>query len=167
MLNIQETTYFTSITYGKIQMSSVIWKILSYIAQDPRANYEIAVGTDSMTRGNETKYAVAITVHREYHGAIFFYKTINERAVKSLDQKLHKETELSMDVAEYLIKALGSRIMNTTSNVHLVIHMDIGENGPTSRLIAELEGWVSAMGYDYRIKPESYASSTIADRISK
>jgi predicted RNase H-related nuclease YkuK (DUF458 family) len=45
--------------------------------------------------------------------------------------------------------------------------MDIGEHGPTSKYIQELEGWVRATGYDYEIKPNSYAASTIADKYSK
>ena len=168
MLNISETTYFSSVTYGKLQMRSVIWKILSYIAQDPSSKYEVAIGADSMAKGkHETKFAVAIAIHREHSGAIYFYKKISEKNNNTLQQKLYKETELSLDVADYMVNALGKRILENGSNVHLVIHMDIGENGPTSKLIPELSGWVSAMGYDYKIKPDSYASSTIADRASR
>ena len=58
-------------------------------------------------------------------------------------------------------------IQNKSSNIHLQIHMDIGENGPTKKYIQELEGWVRAVGYDYEIKPNSYAASTIADKYSK
>ena len=164
---VTETTVFNSITYGQLPMRTVIWKILSYMATDPYSNYEIAVGTDSMTRGNNTKFAIAITVHKEHKGAIFFYKTLDSRPIKNLRQKLDAETQLSITVAGYLIDVLGDEVTNKDNKVHLVIHMDIGEKGPTSALIAELEGWVTALGYDFRIKPDSQASSFIADRYSK
>ena len=56
---------------------------------------------------------------------------------------------------------------NIFDKMKMSIHLDIGENGPTKSLIRELEGWVTAMGYDYAIKPDSYAASTIADLYSK
>ncbi|MBR4734133.1 MAG: hypothetical protein IK081_15370, partial [Lachnospiraceae bacterium] len=34
-------------------------------------------------------------------------------------------------------------------------------------LIPGLVGWIKACGYDCKVKPESYAASSIADRISK
>ena len=75
-----------------------------------------------------------------------------------------------LDTAEILIEKLknhGLDIQDKNSNVHLSIHMDIGKNGPTSKYIQELEGWVKATGYDCEIKPNSYAASTIADKYSK
>ena len=45
--------------------------------------------------------------------------------------------------------------------------MDIGTKGATAEFISELEGWVTAYSFKYKIKPESYASSTIADKLSK
>jgi predicted RNase H-related nuclease YkuK (DUF458 family) len=53
------------------------------------------------------------------------------------------------------------------SNIHFHIHLDIGKNGPTKELIQELSGWMIALGYDFEIKPDSYAASHIADRYSK
>ena len=165
---ITEQTIFSSKTYGYISMSSVIWKILSYISQDTRANYEIAVGTDSMTFGKKgTKFVVAIAIHKERKGGIYFYKSFSTKRVDDLHQKLGMETQLSLDTADFLIDALGKKLRDKQSCVHLVIHMDIGKNGATSSMIRELSGWVSALGYEYAIKPDSYASSTLADRISK
>lgn len=43
----------------------------------------------------------------------------------------------------------------------------IGTKGATAEFISELEGWVTAYSFKYKIKPESYASSTIADKLSK
>ena len=149
-------------------MDSVMWKILSFISQDTYAEYEIAVGTDSMTHGrHNTKFALVISVHKVGKGGIYFFKTFRTGRVDELHQKLTMETQLSVDTADFLIKSLGKRLAHKDSRIHLVIHMDIGENGPTSRLINELGGWVSAMGFEYAIKPDSYASSTLADRASK
>ena len=49
------------------------------------------------------------------------------------------------------------------------IHIDAGysEHGKTKELIPELIGWVTAMGFEAKVKPESYVASGIADKISK
>ena len=56
---------------------------------------------------------------------------------------------------------------NILDKLNLSIHLDIGQNGPTKDLIKELEGWIKAVGYDYEIKPDSYAASFVADKYSK
>ena len=54
-------------------------------------------------------------------------------------------------------------------NVPIKLHIDAGNSdlGKTKCLINELVGWVAACGYVACVKPESYAASSIADKISK
>ena len=166
-VTINENTVFTSLTYGQLPMRTVLWKILSYVASDPYARYELAVGTDSMTRSQGTTFAVAITVHKVGKGSIFFYKKYLVNRFFDLHRKIQQETEISLNVAGYITRSLGNQILDKEKDVHLSIHMDVGENGATSKLVDEMGGWVSSMGFDYAIKPESYAASTVADRLSK
>lgn len=44
------------------------------------------------------------------------------------------------------------------------IHVDVGENGPTRQMIAEIVGMVVAHGFTVRTKPDAYAASKVADR---
>lgn len=88
---------------------------------------------------------LSITLHRLNNGGIFFLHSIYHKAYQhnQLHQKLYEETQASLDTAEILIEKLKSRgldIQDKSSNVHLSIHMDIGENGPTNKYIQELEG---------------------------
>ena len=55
------------------------------------------------------------------------------------------------------------------NKLSLAIHVDASWNdhGKTKELIPGLIGWIRACGYDCKVKPESYAASSIADRISK
>ena len=63
-----------SITHGKVSLEEVVKYIVDYLSADKQAKYEIAIGTDSMTR-SQTKFALAIVVHRNTNGAIFFSRT--------------------------------------------------------------------------------------------
>ena len=63
-----------SITHGKVSLEEAVKYIVDYRSVDKKAKYEIAIGTDSMTR-SQTKFALAIVVHRNTNGAIFFSRT--------------------------------------------------------------------------------------------
>jgi predicted RNase H-related nuclease YkuK (DUF458 family) len=170
-MEITEDTLFRNLSQQNITFDMVADKIIDYIDKEPDKDYVLAIGTDSQT-ASETKVVLSITLHRLYNGGIFFLHTKYHQAYKrnQLHQKLYEETQASLDAAEILIEKLKDRgldIQEETSHIHLSIHMDIGEHGPTSKYIQELEGWVRAVGYDYEIKPNSYAASTIADKYSK
>ena len=87
--------------------------------------------------------------------------------IRDLRTKLYTETQLSLDATDILISTFLDNDEELFEKIHLSIHLDIGKNGPTKDLIRELEGWVTAMGYDCEIKPESYAASSIANIYSK
>lgn len=168
---ITENILFRNKTQQDITFDMVVDKIIDWIDQQPDKEYVLAIGTDSQTC-SETKIVLSITLHRLYNGGIFFLHTAYHQPYQNfqLHQKLYEETQASLDTAEILIEKLknhGLDIQDKNSNVHLSIHMDIGKNGPTSKYIQELEGWVKATGYDCEIKPNSYAASTIADKYSK
>lgn len=170
-MDVTEDILFRNMSQQNITFDMVVDKIINYINQQPDKDYVLAIGTDSQT-ATETKVVLSITLHRLYNGGIFFLHTTYHKAYKNnqLHQKLYEETQASLDAAEILIEKLknkGLDIQNKNSNIHLSIHMDIGKYGPTNKYIQELEGWVRAVGYEYEIKPNSYAASTIADKYSK
>lgn len=160
-----------SITHGKVSLEEAVKYIVDYLSVDKKAKYEIAIGTDSMTR-SQTKFALAIVVHRNTNGAIFFSRTFTHSKFNKnmLHEKLVRETSMSIDTAVFIaeeLKKYGIDVLDNNSNIDFQVHMDIGTKGATAEFISELEGWVAAYSFKYKIKPESYASSTIADKLSK
>ena len=165
-MNITNETLFTAGSGENLPFSEVINKIENYVSEDPENEYKVSIGTDSMTH-NSTTFALAIVVHKVGKGGIFFYKKFHHDIIKNLREKLYTETSLSISTTELLMEKLFEIDENIDSKIKLSIHLDIGENGPTKDLIKELEGWIAALGYDYAIKPDAYAASSIADRYSK
>ena len=158
-----------NITNGTLTLRKAIDRIAEYINEEPEKEYDIAIGTDSMTYST-TQFALAITVHRLHNGGIFFYKRFYHDKIVNLHHKLREETSISVETAEIIVDELFDRGIDLTDKdgkIHFHIHLDIGNNGPTKELIQELSGWITALGYDFEIKPDSYAASHIADRYSK
>lgn len=162
MLKIDENTLVHN-TKGAFTLKEAIAQIKAYITEDPEAQYEISIGSDSMTRASTT-FVFAITVHRLHRGGIFFYRRLEHDKITDLRYKLEQETQISLDVADLITKEFPEE---DYSNIIWSVHLDIGKSGPTRNLIQELEGWVTASGYNCEIKPDSYAASYIADKYSK
>ena len=166
MLTVNRDTIFQNSNHEQITFDDVMHRIIGFINADPSCEYRVSIGTDSMTY-KDTHFVLAIVVHRVGRGGIYFYKKFTHEVIKDLRQKLYTETQLSLDAAELLFGALLDIDENIYNRLNLSIHLDIGTNGPTKDLIRELEGWVTAMGYGYEIKPNSYAASSIANKYSK
>ena len=101
---------------------------------------------------------------------IFFYKIQNVDRITNVRQKLHTETNLSLEIANELIAQLETdEYAELFLNSTFTIHIDAGnsDKGKTKELIPELVGWVKSVGFDVEVKPDSYVASSIADKISK
>lgn len=149
-------------TYGEIPVKRVFEIIKEYIKNHPDEEYQITVGTDSQNF-NITKTVVVIALWRVGKGGIFFYEIKNVKKINNLQQKIYYETSLSLDLANKLTKELQRE--NLPCDVS--IHVDIGRNGPTAKVIPEIVGWVTSCGYKCEIKPNSYTASGIANKFSK
>lgn len=149
--------------------------IANYIKQNPDADYEITVGTDSQNH-DKTKMVEVIAVCRVGSGGIFFVHIEVMNKISDLRQKIYEETSRSLENAHGLLDEIYMQIMDNDEdfdleklNVHFVVHCDIGRGrkSKTRVLVQEIVGWVEAEGYECVIKPGSYAASGIANKYSK
>ena len=157
---------FTSQTYGKVSLDKIPSKILDYYNKMSKYDsiFRIIIGTDSQNF-SDTKMVSVIAVVCEGHGGIFFYKVHRKPLIKDVRTKLHVETNESLEIASKLVEILEQPeyeelYLNSLFSIHI-------DEGKTKELIPELVGWIKACGYDCSIKPDSFAASSIADKISK
>jgi predicted RNase H-related nuclease YkuK (DUF458 family) len=78
---------------------------------------------------------------------------VNERMVFEVG----KSIEVAGEVAELL----------DLYEIPLAIHADINPNPKheSNKALQSAVGYILGMGYDFKVKPESYASSNIADKL--
>lgn len=137
--------------------------LLDFMAEEPSASYKLIVGSDSQAR-QELVFVTAVVCHRLGKGARYYYQRAYHRRMHSLRQRIFYETSLSLQVASDLSRLFADR---GPRDVELEIHIDIGPDGETRDLIREIVGMVMGSGFMAKIKPESYAASTVADRYTK
>lgn len=156
--------YFVHPRKGRRSLKQMIKDIQAYVQEDTNANYKVVIGTDSQTRENETIFVTALIIQRLGKGAIFFYTKHRHKAIRNLRYRIYQETEYSLEAVEVL-KERG--FFDFSIQIPMEIHLDVGQQGETRKLIQEVVGWVTAVGYTAKIKPESYAASAVADRFTK
>lgn len=149
---------------GRIGLDEMIAAIYAFIEGDRSARYKMVIGTDSQTSHRGTLFVTAIIVHRVGKGALFFYAKKRNRPILDLRYRIYKETEYSLACMDRL-KEKG--FVGASMELPVEIHLDIGRKGETRKLIQEVVGWVTAVGYTAKIKPDAYAASSVADRFTK
>jgi len=151
---------FTSPSFGKLNLGSVVENIFDFMKKDSRSRYNIVVGTDSQNHKN-TDFISVVVVHRIGRGGRYFWHHLEEKRKATLRERIYREATLSLELAEDLIKLLKK---NDTLKYNLEIHVDIGEGGPTREMITEVVGMIRGNGFQVKTKPDAYGASVIADR---
>jgi len=114
---------------------------------------------------------VVIVILRTGEGGRFFLKKIGykNRKFYSWRQRILEEVLLSCDLALLLKENFEKKINDLPKVLNYqfrYIHADVGENGATKDMIREVIGLIRGNGFEPKIKPESFAASTVADRYS-
>lgn len=155
-----------SITYGEVSFVEMISIIKEYTSKDPNVEYVIAVGTDSQNF-DYTKVPVTLGIHKVINGVgsggIYFFDIKKVKRIDNIRQKVLMETNLSIELAFKVAELF----KENNIPYGISVHVDVGPNGPTSKYIPEIKGWVKSCGFNCVIKPDSYMASSVANMLSK
>jgi len=127
---------------------------------------KIFIGSDSFISRDKVCFASAVCLHGgEEGGRYFFFKDFLPKLQYSqLVIRITEETRRSVEIACLFMDEYGIDPQN------IELHLDVspfGANNGTSRYSDMLKGYVQGFGVDYRLKPDAWASQTIADKHSK
>jgi predicted RNase H-related nuclease YkuK (DUF458 family) len=152
---------FKTASGKKLSEEELILEIENFILADNRFEYKIFVGSDSEARENSSDFVIAIVVHRVGHGARYFWKRLILPKFKQLRDRLWQEALFSLEISQKLLE----KLLVKDLKFHFEVHLDIGENGKSQSVVKEIISLVRSYGLDFKIKPQSYAASKIADRL--
>lgn len=158
---------FQSPTMGKMKLVKVAQEVSSYINNDSHSRYRLIVGTDSNGNGGKkADFVTAIIVYRIGKGGRYFWrKTNGHKDYHTLRERIYEEVTISLQTAQDILAQLQLLLKKGHQlNYDFQIHIDVGQNGPTREMIKEVVGMVRGNGFKAKIKPESYAASSIADK---
>jgi predicted RNase H-related nuclease YkuK (DUF458 family) len=139
-------------------------QILDEIRLHTRNGGKVYVGCDSQLSTDTCTFATAICLHGTGGGGgtYFFRKTrLSPKRFRVLRDRINAEVERSLDVA-FLIK-------ENVKNVDIEMHVDIGttQRSKTRTFVDSITGWVRSAGVRCKVKPDAWASASIADKHTK
>lgn len=139
--------------------------VVSKIVELQKEGYTIAIGSDSQSFYDNISFVTTICAHHRTKGALGYYikfkKDIKE--FPTLRARMSAEAFNSIEMAWWIKEKL-------PEGAELEVHLDIG-NDPdkcaTFKFKKELTSIVKSQGFSCKIKPESWASSGVADWFTK
>ena len=160
---------FTSPTHGQMKWEGVLSKIVWFMSLDTLASYDVIIGTDSEAVNGQSDFVSAIIVHKKGKGGVYFWGRQKLSYLYSMKQRIWQEATISLELAQVLVDDFAKMGFVDTSTVlgtglNLEIHIDIGPNGPSRELIADIVGMIRANGFKVATKPSSWGASHVADR---
>lgn len=162
--------HFYNPSRGNLTLEGVIDELLSYMAEKSDRFYDVIVGCDSSS-GEAPNFPVAVVILRKGEGGRFFLKKIRYpvggKKFYNWKTRILEEVMLSCQLALQLKENLEKKITKKDSLPNYqfrYIHADVGENGQTRDMIKEVVGLIRGIGFEPKIKPESYVASVVADR---
>ncbi|MFC5471442.1 ribonuclease H-like YkuK family protein [Cohnella suwonensis] len=171
-------TLFRNLSENNLNIDDVFERVRSFMEKDPRAAYQLIVGTDAQVHAGHTKFVTSIVIYRPGRGAWFCYRqVIVPREIRSLQEKLNLETTLSQEVAALIDGPRRESLEDILlpyvyQGAELLVYVDIdagtdAKRNKTSAFVADMVGRVEAMGLTARVKPEAIGASAVANRFTK
>lgn len=134
-----------------------------FMLAEPECRYKLTIGTDSLRLSDgRADFVTAVVVHRIGRGGKYFWRRLELGIFHNLRDRIIKEVLLSLEVATHILEELKKQ---SAPDFEFEIHADIGEHGPTKAMLQEVAGMIRAYNFEARTKPDSYAATSVADKL--
>ena len=122
---------------------------------------KVYIGTDSQVKRGVIEFATVIVFLREHKGGFMFIHKERRTHRMSIKERMLLEVQKSIEIAYQLCPILEKH------QVELEVHADINTDPHFESNVAlkEAMGYIMGMGFAFRAKPESFASTSCANRI--
>lgn len=122
---------------------------------------KVYIGTDSQVKRGVIEFATVIVFLREHKGGFMFIHRDRKTHRQSIKERMLTEVQKSIDIAYVLCPLLDQY------HIDLEVHVDINTNPNFESNVAlkEAMGYIMGMGFQFKAKPESFASTNCANKI--
>lgn len=169
---------FRNVTENHMSIDDVFDRIRGFMRSDPRARYQLIIGTDAQVHSGHTKFVTSVVIYRPGRGAWFCYRqVVIPREIRSIQEKLTLETTFSQEIAMIIDDAKRASLEDIIlpyvyqgAELQLFIDIDAGtdaKRNKTSTFVADMVGRVEAMGLSARVKPDAIGASAVSNRYTK
>jgi uncharacterized protein len=122
---------------------------------------KVCVGTDSQVKQSHTSFASVIVVMRMGAGAFMFIHQFSNNTKMSIKERMMQEVSSSVTIAYEIAETLQN--LNVAMEVHADIN--ISEKYKSNTALQDASGYIRGMGFEFKAKPQAFASSSCANKI--
>jgi uncharacterized protein len=140
--------------------------IISIIKDHASKAGVVSIGVDSCVRKDKCTFSAAICLHgaTNQHGGRYFFRRNekNKSDFPALMPRIMAEVQRSIE--------LGIELSEHIPELEVEIHLDVSEKEKeqaTSKFADMLAGYARGAGFTYKLKPDSFAAMSVADKHSK
>jgi predicted RNase H-related nuclease YkuK (DUF458 family) len=121
---------------------------------------KVFIGTDSQVKRGSVEFATVIVFLRRHKGGFMFIHKDRKVHNMSIKERMLLEVQKSIETAYQLCPLLDQY------HIDLEIHADINTNPNFESNVAlkDAIGYILGMGFNFRAKPESFASTNCANK---
>lgn len=123
-------------------------------------NNHVCLGTDSQINGQTVCFATAICMPGDGHGGKYFFhrQKLPRSNFRDLRSRLQQEVQFSLDTATALMN-----VGIIDFELHIDVSPSMSRHG-SAKAAEMLKKYVTAYGIEYKIKPDAWASGSVADK---
>lgn len=148
---------------GEYLRSSLIDAVEASIIKEQNLGNKLKVyiGTDSQVKRGNVEFATVIVFLREHKGGFMFVRKEKKEHNMSIKERMLLEVQNSIETAYHLCPLLD------LYDVDLEVHADINTNPQfkSNPALNEAMGYILGMGFIFKAKPESFASTNCANKM--
>ena len=147
---------------AQVSFDELIMTTKKYVDQGSK----LFIGTDSFISKQKVNFATAICLYGESTDNRYFFTKDQEslKRFKVLFSRIMEEVKRTVELADHLYS------IECINPKNIEIHIDVSPFGmptATAKFSEALQGYVTGAGYSCKVKPEAWASQSVADKHSK
>ena len=121
---------------------------------------KVCIGTDSHAHAHHIEFATVVVFLRKNQGGRMMIKKWKEYKTMSINERMLTEVGYSIETAYSLLELLDKY------KIGLEVHADINTDPKfkSEKSLAAAKGYITAMGFEFKSKPDAFASSCCADK---
>jgi len=152
--------------FAGIGSQTTFHEIIRTIEESIKKGSKIFIGSDSFVSKRKVNFATAICLYGPNQPGRYFFarEILPQKEYDVLVTRITEEVRRSVELAEYIMT------FHNVESDNIELHIDVSpfhlKNG-TSKFSDMLRGYVTGAGFECRVKPNAWASQTVADKHSK
>ena len=148
---------------GEWIKGSIVDEVRKVLVNEKESGHQlkVCIGTDSQVKNKETEFATVIVFIRKGKGGFMYIHNEISTKKMSIKERMLDEVSRSVEVAFELCRIF------TLYDVDMELHADINTNPhfKSHDALKDAMGYILGMGFAFKAKPESFASSSCANKV--